>query len=168
MKKDIKTYRLSRNGDMFHIKGVLKVVDERTFVTIMTFPFDGLVYGEHYYGSDKSNYNFSDGAVVARAEWNLYVLYENAMEISDNFKYYKEVLDEYNTYKMNIDKNILSAENIRSSVKNEYDKKALDFYIEGLKADANHYYEQLLKERKLCKVNLDTLEQVVDYYTYKG
>lgn len=168
MENHIKTYGLTCDGDMYHIEGVLKVVAERTFVTIMTFPFDGLVYGEHYYGSDKNNYNFSVEAVVARAEWNLFALYEIAIDISDNFKDYKEVLDKYNTYKMNIDKKLSSAESIVSCVKNEYDKKALDFYIEGLKADSDHYYEQLLTERNLHKVNIKTLEQVVDYYTYKG
>lgn len=162
---NIRTFKLSRDCRMGHLEGVLKAVGERTFVTVMTVPFDGLVSGDHFYFSDKNNYDFSDESIVSRAEWNLYVLFEDATDILDNIQEYKEILESYDKYKAENDKKLSEAKEALKISTDQYDKKALEFYVEALSADTKHFYEGLYEQKKLHKVTIETLRQVIDYFS---
>lgn len=165
MEINIRTFKLSRDCRMGHMEGVLKAVGERTLVTVMTEPFDGLVSGDHFYFSDKNNHDFSDESIASRAEWNLYVLFENATGILDNIQEYKEILESYDKYKAENDKKLSEAKENLTASTDRYDKKALEFYIEALDADTKHFYEGLFEQKKLHKVTIDTLRQVLDYFS---
>lgn len=162
---NIRTFKLSRDCRMGHMEGVLKIIGERTFVTVMTKPFDGLVSGEHFYFSDKNSYDLSVEAITLRAEWNLYVLFEDLTDILDNIWEYKYVLDAYDKYKAENDKKLSEAKEMLTASTDQYDKKALGFYIEALNADTKNFYEGLFEQKKLHKVTIDTLRQVIDYFS---
>lgn len=161
---NIRTYKLSRDCRMGHMEGLLIIIGERSFVTVMTKPIEGLVSGEHFYFSDKS-YDLSVEAITARAEWNLYVLFEDVADILDSIEEYMGILASYDKYKSENDKKMSEAKEALTASTNQYDKKALEFYIEALNADTKHFYEGLYEHKKLHKVTIDTLRQVIDYFS---
>lgn len=147
-----------------HFVGVLKVIGNRTFVTIMKAPFDGLVLGEHYYDFDRNHYNFSEEAIEGRAMWNMQMLYENAITILDRIREYADVLNSYDSYKQENNRKLSEAECSKKALSDVYDKKALDFYIEALEHGCQRYYDDLLREKKLPKINVGQLRQILAYF----
>lgn len=160
----IKTFNLDLNHRGCHITGILKVINERTFVSIMLRPFEGLTWIEHFYGFDDRHYDFSDDAVKSRAGFNLQRLYEKAICVFQQITEYRKVMVEAEAYQKQIAEKCEVAEKVLKTTDNKFDKEALRQYLEALIADGKNYFKWLMAKRSLPQdlVNQQELKQILE------
>lgn len=167
MEVNIRTYKVENEWQGEHLKGVLKVIGERSWVTIMTHPFEGLLLTEHYYFFDRNSYDFSEDAILGRATNNLIILYEQAITVLDSISSYADFLSEYDTYKHRNDILIRDAQKALEASTEEDEEMTLKAYIKAIEADSGEYYKRLSTECKLFNVSIEVVRPVVESYFSK-
>ncbi len=138
-----------------HKEGIAQIINGTTLVVMMEKPYYGQWWGQHFWINNKE---ISLEEFKGRAQFLLGRLYEHVMKVEEHCEVYKLIVrntEEHEKKVREINQDVIVDKNVGDS---DIDIKAKTFYLEALKQEVNHFYEEQAEHYNVPSISYQSVK----------
>lgn len=147
-----------------HKEGVAQIINGTTLVIMMEKPYYGLLWGEYFWMDTKE---ILREQFLGRAGFLLGRLYEHVMKVEEHCEVYKLIVRKTEKHEKKVrelSQDVIADKNVGVS---DIDIKAKAFYLEALKQEVNHFYEEQTEHYNVPSISYQSVKDYLSVIELK-